>query len=201
MSAGTDPETAVQTSVRTHRYVRGRVHPNTNDCATFEFKPPDPTSCRGGGGYPRWRSTEHCGWTSRRGSQTVQVPVHRLAAVVWCYDMDTPLAEIQADMIGKDVHHRTGFPSATVETFDGDPGLEVIDHGEHSRITHTPDEHELRAWAADAQRVRDGAATIDADRCVECGATEPGWAIEGVEGEYCLDCATDRADGRTITEA
>lgn len=165
-----------------HPYVRGETHPNTLPVARFEFKRPSPGHT--GGGYPRWRSVEWCEHTSRRSSQDVFVPVHRLSAVAWCYGDGWGVSEILTDMDGKDVHHELGLPSATVES-----ELSVIDHGEHSSVTQA----ERRAWARDEQRAREQGGWGD-DGCPECGAeVQNGGATVGATSGLCLSCATAEA--------
>lgn len=158
-------------------HVRGPSYART-DAASFEFKP----SATGytGGGYARWRSRERRAHTPGAGTDDVFVSVHRLAAVVWCYDSDEPLADVLADLADKDVHHRLGFPSANGEAF-----IEVRDHGGHSSITQT----QKRAFAESAKRDAEREATRRA--CEACGATEGTFArVDGAT--FCLECASDR---------
>lgn len=170
-----------------HPYVVGEVHPNTLPYATFEFKRPSPDHT--GGGYPRHRSVEYRPHTARRGKEDVFVPVHRLTAVAWCYGSEWSVGEILRDMDGKDVHHELGMPSATVRD-----ELEVIDHGAHSEVTQA----ERRAWAEDEKRARDGQVRLDdADRCAGAGCDAEVAARVGGEA-YCLEHATQNADGETI---
>lgn len=170
-----------------HPYVVGETDPNTLPVARFEFKRPSPDHT--GGGYPRHRSVEWCPHTARQSSQDVFVPVHRLTAVAWCYGLEWSVGEILADMDGKDVHHELGMPSANIE---GE--LEVIGHGDHSSVTQA----ERRAWAEDEKRARDGQARLDdAERCATPRCDCEVAARVGGE-QYCLEHATENADGETI---
>lgn len=168
-----------------HPYVVGATHPNTLPYATFAFKRPSPDHT--GGGYPRWRSVEWRPHTARQSSEDVFVPVHRLTAVAWCYDDEWSVGEILRDMDGKDVHHSLGMPSATVR---GE--LEVIDHGEHSSVTQA----ERRAWAEDEKRRREQ-DRFGVETCAVVGCDSEVAARVGGE-RYCLECATENADGERI---
>lgn len=158
--------------------------------ATFEFKP----SATGytGGGYARVRSKEDGPEVSRPGMGDVFVSIHRLAAVVWCYDADRPLDEITDHLRDRDVHHTTEMPSA-----NGPDLVEVLDHGEHSSRTNAaPSRTEQLAYARDAERERQ---RRDADpTCAKCGDDEPAAKVPDAPGRWggeklCLDCATDLA--------
>lgn len=157
---------------------------------TFEYK----SSATGytGGGYPRIRSRERRGHTPGDGTDDVFVAVHRLAAVVWCYDGDRPLSEITADLRERDVHHELEMPAANLPAH-----VEVVGHGEHSRRTNTaPDRQQQLAWAKDAKREQARRQredyVPDEQACTDCGA-EVRAAVAGEQ--YCLDCATTAASG------
>lgn len=169
-------------------YTRGPAHPNRRDTATFEFKGHAPGYT--GGGYPRWRSEEHREHTPVQGSESVYVPVHRLCAVAWLFPEDMTAAEIlqSGELVGVDVHHTHGMPSVNTED-----GLELVEHGRHGEITQA----RRRAWAEDTKREQQSLDTPD--RCDACReeVADP-WTIEGVGGAWCLSCARERADGRTI---
>lgn len=175
-----------QITARGFRYVRGRL-PGRKRTPTFRFK----ASSTGytGGGYARVRSEEHRPDKPGDSLSTTYVSIHRLAAVVWCYDDDTPLDEIQRDMIDKDVHHTLGMPSA-----NGEEWLEVVGHGEHSSVTNT----QRRAWAEDAKRARDGEWSPDDETCDNCDAENRDATFSDTGEVYCLECATQLADGRSI---
>lgn len=183
-------------------YVVGPVHPNTQDYATFETKPTENyTDDRHdtGGGYERWRSIEYRPETRVDRKEDVYVPHHRLLAVVACYPSDVPLGEVLDDLRGRDVHHNA--PEVVGDRgveWDNRPGcLEVLDHGRHSQIT----QQELLRYAKDRkQRVEseESAPIDDADDCRECGSDGEA-RVDGLDGVFCLGCATDRAgDGRTV---
>lgn len=159
--------------------------------ATFEFK----AGATGytGGGYPRVRSVER-GPESGYGSGDVFVSVHRLIAVARLYGPEWAIGDIQRDMVGKDVHHELGMPSANL------PGhLSLRDHGEHSEITQA----KKVAWAKDAMEEAERLEQQPiggVDTCVECGSEADTFATWGAaEGRYCIECATTHApDGETI---
>lgn len=72
-----------------------------------------------------------------------------------------------------------------------------MDHGRHSEVT----QRQMISWAKDRkQRIEEQESTPidDADDCRECNG--PGEArVDGLDGVFCLGCATDRAgDGRTV---
>jgi hypothetical protein len=167
-------------------YVTGDAPPQRCDCATYYTKP-GVAGCTGGG-YELWRSKEERAGYPDGKKYDCYVAVHRLLAVVACYPDDWSVAEINADMVGKDVHHESGVP------WDNRPDeLTVMEHGRHASLTNS----EKRAFAEDAKRLRDGQATIDdSGGCSECAADAEA-RIEGTE--YCLECATDAAAGRDVT--
>lgn len=172
-----------QATSRTFRYVRGRLSDRRKRIPTFEFKASSTNYT--GGGYARVRTEEDRPDKPGDGLSTAYVSIHRLAAVVWCYDADRPLDEIQEDMIGKDVHHVLGMPSANGEEF-----VEVVDHGGHSGITNT----QKRAWAEDAKRARDGEWEPDDDgTCDECHDRDAEATFDAVDEVYCIECASERA--------
>lgn len=154
----------------------------------FEYKP----SAVGysGGGYPRLRSSER-GPESGNGSNDVFVPIHRLAALAWCYSGEHPIEEDSADLREHDVHHQLGFPSANLPEY-----ISVESHGDHAKITRD----QLRGWAKDAKREREKRQSEDyvpdEQACTDCGA-EVKAQVDGTE--YCLDCATTAAEGRDVS--
>lgn len=176
----------------------GPVHPNTKGYATFETKPTtyslDGTRDTGGG-YEHWRSYEHDPTKPGTGKTDVYASHHRLLAVVACYPDDVPVGDILEDLHGKDVHHTTGVPWANFgasPNFD-EPGLEVLDHGDHSSITNT----QRRAWAEDARRTVE--SEPDPDTCPGCGDVPDVWCTsEGFDGRRCLACAKRECDGEPI---
>jgi hypothetical protein len=173
----------------------GTPHPNQQAYATLETKPTTHYTDRKtdtGGGYERWRSYEWRPETSRRSKEDVYVPVHRLAAVVWCYPDDMSVTDILADLHGRDVHHKSG-----VGWDNREDTLTVLGHGEHSSVTNA----ERRAWARDAKAtVDDPEAVGKEDRhCAACGASDGALATtESLDAVFCLDHVMDRADGETI---
>lgn len=169
-------------------YVAGTTYA-VNRTATFEFKPG--STGYTGGGYARVRSVER-GPESGHGCNDVFASIHRLMAVVHCYPEDTPLREIQNHMIGRDVHHELGMPSANVPN-----ELTVMGHAEHSGLTNAT----RRAWAEDAKRKRDAAERgeeLDPDVCAKCGDEDTAARLPHVDGPLCLECATENADGEAI---
>lgn len=162
------------------------------DTATFEFK----SSATGytGGGYARWRSIEYGPEVSRVGKGEVFVSVHRLAALVWCFDGDVHVGADADYLRDRDVHHMLEIPSANLPDH-----IEVLDHAEHSRQTQA-DRTRQRAWFEDAKREAEqrqrGEYVPDEQACAECGA-EVEAAVLGTE--YCLECATTVAKGRDVT--
>lgn len=181
------------------RYVIGEPHPNQKAYATYQTKPSVPEYT--GGGYTQWRSYELRPETPGTSKEHVYVSVHRLLAIVECYDAERPLTSVLADLAEKDVHHTTGVPWANFgdsPNFE-EPGIEVLRHGTHSEKTQT----QRRAWAEDAKReVRekenqpiDGPETCDrcgdeSDVLVECEA----WP----DDERCHECAKETANGHPI---
>lgn len=169
-------------------YVRGETYARKRT-PTFEFK----AGATGytGGGYARIRSRERREHTPGDGTDDVFVPVHRLAAVVWCYDADRPIAEVTEHLRAHDVHHQLEFPSANLPAH-----IEVVDHGEHAAMTNSaPSRTELRAYYEDAKRERDQGGDAD-DGCPECGEA----VAAAVGGQrYCIEHATEHAtDGQTV---
>lgn len=165
-------------------YVLGESYAR-RDTPRFEFKPG--ATGYTGGGYARVRSREKRDDTPGSGTDDVFVSIHRLMAVVHCYSEDLPLAEIQRRMIGTDVHHTLGMPSANIPD-----ELDAREHGEHTEITNA----QRRAWAEDAKRSRDD-PTRDAETCTAQGCDREVKAR--VAGErYCLECATANANGEKI---
>lgn len=174
-------------------YVRGPTYAR-KPTPTYEFK----AGATGytGGGYPRVRSRERRPWTAGDGTDDVFVPIHRLAAVVWCYPSEQPLADVVAHLRERDVHHQLEMPAANLPDH-----IEVVGHGEHSRRTNTaPDRTRQRAWFEDHKREHQqrqrGEYVPDEKACEECG----GEVKAAVAGEqYCLDCATTVAAGTDQT--
>lgn len=160
----------------------------------FEYKSGSPNHT--GGGYPRVRSCER-GPESGYGSNDVFASIHRLVAVAQLYDSEWSVAAIQEDMIGRDVHHELGMPSANVPEH-----LSLRDHGEHSEITQA----KRLAWAKDAMREAERLEQEPlggVDTCDECGAEGDVslWTSADFEGEYCTECAMAAADGAPLQEA
>lgn len=178
-----------QVSRQAFKYLRGNIRETRKPNPTFEFK----ASATGytGGGYARIRTEENRPDKPGDGLDTTYVYVHRLAAVVWCYPDDMPLEEIFEDMDGKDVHHTLGMPAANGEEF-----VEMKDHGTHGSTT----QKQRRAWAEDAKRLRDGVEAHPDDCCDECGseARDAEFDDESDDGVYCMKCASENANGRTI---
>jgi len=187
---------ATMSSENAAEYTLGRTHPNTKDHATYETKPSPPGYT--GGGYTHWRSTEHRPHTPTPGKEDVYASVHRLTAVVACYDLDTPLEDILDDLHGKDVHHS----APEVDRDYGVPwdnrhdAIEVKDHGRHSSITQA----EMRAYGEDAKQQALEPTRHDSEgECSGCGrevdtpATSPGF-----QGERCIECAKRECGGEPI---
>ena len=174
-----------------NRYVVGAADPRRQDYATFETKPSVPEYT--GGGYEHHRSSEYRPHTPGESSEDAYCSHHRLLAVVACYDLETPISEVLADLAAKDVHHRSGVP------WDNRPGnLEVRSHGDHAQLTQT----QRRAWAADKKRQVEREASKPAARgeCDSCGTVLDGGGCTSpaFEGERCLECAIDGADGAPV---
>lgn len=163
-------------------YVIGPAPVNARDCARFEFKASSPNQT--GGGYARWRSTERLEDTPGRSAERY-VAVHRLLAVVACYDLDRPIEEVLADLRRKDVHHKLGMPSANIPE-----EIELLTHSEHASISS----EERRAWAEDEKRNRDRELPADDGVCENCGVERPPLATSpAFDGRWCLPCATEAA--------
>lgn len=158
-----------------------------------------------GGGYERIRTSERVASDPRERAVDVQFYHHRLLAIAWNIDYEDTGESIlpegyeglvdPAILEGDDVHHRA--PEAAFERSipwdNREACLVAIDHATHAGLTNA----EERAYAEDAKRVRDGQVTLEAG-CDGCGAEDPEWTIAESDAEYCLDCATEHADGRTI---
>lgn len=159
-----------------------------------------------GGGYERIRSTERVESDPRDYAIDVYAAHHRLLAVAWnrpfaasgipCLPEGYEGVVDMGRLNGYDVHHDA--PEA-----DGERGipwdnrecvLVVEDHGEHAGLTNT----ERRAYARDAQKLRDGDETLPDAGCDGCDSDDVAATFPGETGEYCLECATERADGRTV---
>lgn len=180
-------------------YVRGSVHPNTKDTATFETKPSviySDGSRDSGGGYERWRSTERREYTPGDRREDVYVYHHRLLALVSCYPLDMPLEQIFEDLRGGDVHHESG-----VEWDNRPDNLSVLDHGEHSSVTASaPSRTELRAWHEDAKREQQRQQA--GPRCPRCGEESDLWFEHEETGKVvCVDCSFDIGGSFTETDA
>jgi len=150
------------------RYVAGQADPRRQDYATFETKPSVPEYT--GGGYEHHRSYESRPHTPGGGKEHVYCSHHRLLAVVACYDLETPLSDVLANLATKDVHHRSGVP------WDNRPeSLEVRSHGEHAEITQT----QRRAWAADKKRQveREESRAAARGECEHCGTALDGGGL------------------------
>lgn len=192
-------------TLQTYEYVEGRPHPNTQGHATYYCKPSSPGYT--GGGYYLWRSEERRPHTPTQGKEGVYVAEHRLLAVSECYPSDMPIDEVLEDLHGKDVHHTTGMPGLNFhespnlqteeitgldENDEPKPGIEVLDHGEHSEVTQS----EMRAWGEDAKRAaRNDEPEPEADRCARCdGETDVLWQCDDFEGVRCTECAKIGSD-------
>lgn len=178
-------------------YTLGAPHPNTQPYATLETKPSHPEYT--GGGYEHWRSTEHRPHTPRQGKEDVYVSVHRLTAVVECYDSATPIEDVLADLDEKDVHHSAPeVDDDWAVPWDNRPEtLSVLSHRRHSERTQA----QVRAGAEDAKRAAQGSVqpTAGEDVCAGCGEPAEMLATSaGFEGERCLDCAKRDCNGETI---
>jgi len=171
-------------------HVRGDTYAQRST-PRFEYKPTSPGHT--GGGYARIRSSERRAHTPGDGTEDVYVSVHRLCAVAWLLPEGTLGETITLDALdGVDVHHTLGMPAA-----NGEDWLELVDHGTHAEVTQS----QMRAWAEDSKRDardRDGGSS---SQCGECGKESESLAtIEGLDGQFCLACATEKAKatGRTI---
>ena len=159
-----------------------------------------------GGGYERIRSCERVESDPRDHAIDVYAAHHRLLAVAWgverrgdglpCVPEDFEGVVDMGELVGDDVHHDA--PEA-----DGERGipwdnrecvLAVEDHGDHAGLTNS----ERRAYARDEQKLRDGDETLPGGGCDACDAEETKATFEGVDAEYCLECAKDREDGRQV---
>jgi len=176
----------------TYRYVRGPS--SARKLARFETKPSSYTrsgSRDTGAGYERLRSYEDLP-NKPGGKRSVYVSLHRLLAVAWALpeevDDDATAAEIVPHLNGRDIHHQNGVPWDNREE-----NLKALDHGEHSVVTNTPSESDVRAWYEDDKRRARGDAPADpSELCNGDGCdAEPKATVAGVG--YCLDCATDVA--------
>lgn len=159
-----------------------------------------------GGGYEHVRSCERVEDDPRDHAIDVYASHHRLLAVAWNVARrgtgESVLPEgyeglvDMGELVGDDVHHNA--PEADDERgipWDNREDVLVVeDHGAHSGLTNA----EREAYAADAKRVRDGEVSLD-PTCAECGADDPGWSIEGEDEVFCVRCASEQADGRTVT--
>lgn len=173
-------------------YTIGAADPRQQGHATLETKPPAYTDGRrdSGAGYERWRSYEFRPHTARQGKEDVYVPVHRLTAVVSCFDSGTPLSCIFETLDGADVHHESGIP------FDNRPdNLTVVDHGTHSEVTQA----QMRAWGEDSKRQARDETPAERAVCGRCGdEADVMCESSDFEGERCLACAKVDNDGATL---
>lgn len=187
-----------------YRYVAGPTDPRTKGHATFRTKPPAYDDRSGtwdsGAGYERWRSNEFRPHTARRGKESVYVSHHRLLAVVECYDADEPLGDVLDDLRGRDVHHTTGSKVCNFgasPNFD-EPGLEVLDHGDHSERTQA----QMRAWGEDAKRAARDDGPADPDRCGRCDVeSDVLWQCEDFDGVRCSEHAKLEAEDSPLEVA
>lgn len=178
-------------------YVVGQPHANQRDHAAFEFKQAAPDTT--GGGYPRWRSYELRPKTPGTEKEDVYVAVHRLCAVAWLFDDDWTAEDIlrSGQLIGADIHHELGMPSANIES-----ELSLRDHGRHSEIT----QDQRRAWAEDKKREvqqqesQPVGHSVDDDACDRCGEPDDPLAeCDAWPGETrCIQCAKETANGQEI---
>lgn len=171
--------------IDSNTYVDGEPHPNQQGYASFEYKGHSPGAT--GGGYPRWRSWEYRPETTGTRKEDVYVPVHRLCAVAWLFPDEWTAEDVleSEHLVGSDVHHELGMPSANLEA-----ELSIRGHGEHAEITNA----QLRAWAADRKsevgEKDKRPATKNCHKCVRCDdetetlARNPAW-----EGAVCIDCS------------
>ena len=158
-----------------------------------------------GGGYERIRTTEHDPRNASDGTTSVQFSHHRLLAIAWNVDRATgvpilpPGTEGVVDpavLVGDDVHHNAPEVDGerAIPWDNREACLTVEDHGEHAGITNA----ERRAYARDGQKLRDGTETLPSAGCDACDADETKATFAGTDAEYCLECATAKADGRTV---
>jgi len=163
-----------------------------------------------GGGYEHIRSSEFDPAAPGEGRTGAYVSHHRLLAVAWAIEFHEdaeqsgpvvdPEHEGVVDMAaldGIDIHH--GAPELEsdrgVEWDNRETCLYALEHGAHSGLTNA----EKRAYARDGQRLRDGDATLPGAGCDADGCdAEPAATFDGVDAEYCIECATEQADGRTV---
>lgn len=173
-------------------YVTGTPHARQAPVARFETKAGDGS----GAGYERWRSYEWRPETPRKSKEDVYVAHHRLLAVVSCYPDDMAVSDILAHMADKDVHHDAPEIDADAGvTWDNRPdAIRVVEHGRHTEITNA----QMRAWAEDRKHQARKPTTPDPEGCVACGATGTLATTDSLDGEYCIECVTARADGETI---
>lgn len=159
-----------------------------------------------GGGYERIRSCERVESDPRDHAIDVYAAHHRLLAVAWNVSRkESGLSVLpegyegvvdMGELVGDDVHHDA--PEADAER--GIPWdnrecvLTVEDHGRHAGLTNT----ERRAYARDAQKLRDGDETLPGGGCDGCDAEETKATFENTDAEYCLNCAREQANGRTV---
>jgi hypothetical protein len=185
------------------RHVRGPSRARKH--ARLETRPTSgPTDSAGG--YERIRSTERRDDDPRDHAVDVYAAHHRLLAVAWNVARAETGAPILPDgyegvvdmgaLVGDDVHHDA--PEADAERgipWDNrEACLVVEDHGAHAGLTNA----ERRAYARDGQRLRDGDATLATGGCATCDAEETAATFDGDDREYCIDCASEQADGRTV---
>jgi len=163
-----------------------------------------------GGGYERIRSRERDTAAPGEGRTDAYVSHHRLLAIAWAIefhaDAETDGRVVDPDhagvvdmaaLDGIDIHHRA-------PELDGERGVEwdnreaclsAVEHGAHTGLTNA----EKRAYARDGQRVRDGDAPAPGSTCaVATCEGDRAATFADTDRVYCLDHATERADGRTI---
>ena len=185
------------------RHVRGPSRARKH--ARLETRPTGGPS-DSAGGYERVRSTERVESDARDGAIDVYAAHHRLLAIAWNLERrgtgEPILPEgyegvVDMDVIaGDDVHHDA--PEADAERgvpWDNrEACLVVEDHGAHAGLTNA----ERRAYARDGQKLRDGVETLETGGCATCDAEETKATFDGDDADYCLECATEQADGRTV---
>lgn len=154
--------------------------------ARFETKP----GSGSGSGYERWRSYEFRPHTPGSSKEDVYLYHHRLLALL-DFPLSMPIEECVREMAGTDVHHCNG-----VKWDNRRDNLDLLDHGEHARLTNAaPSQAEQRAFAEDARQQADD---LDDDRCPRCDQqTDALVSSPAYEGELCLSCSVDvqRAEG------